>query len=179
MENPRHRSSRLGRRRSDIVRIGRRRASRGASRARFLLDACLLRGSLDLNAPATSCGCVSGKSRWARHSRTSLHLVRIDLGRQAERALEGAEAAFAENEHPRAQGAWANIRPMDHRLDPPAFSPFLYRYRNLVERFFNNLSIIARSPPDTRNTRPTISPSSSSQPSASPCGITSRWPSLV
>ena len=28
---------------------------------------------------------------------------------------------------------------MDHRLDPPAFSPFLYRYRNLVERFFNKL----------------------------------------
>ena len=38
-----------------------------------------------------------------------------------------------------AQGVWANIRPMDHRLDPPAFSPFLYRYRNLVERFFNKL----------------------------------------
>ena len=28
---------------------------------------------------------------------------------------------------------------MDHSLDPPAFSPFLYRYRNLVERFFNKL----------------------------------------
>jgi transposase len=28
---------------------------------------------------------------------------------------------------------------MPHRLDPPAFSPFLYRYRNLVERFFNKL----------------------------------------
>ena len=38
-----------------------------------------------------------------------------------------------------AQGVWANIRPMDHRLDPPVFSPFLYRYRNLVERFFNKL----------------------------------------
>ena len=38
-----------------------------------------------------------------------------------------------------AQGAWANIKPMAHRLDPPAFSPFLYRYRNLVERFFNKL----------------------------------------
>src|SRR3954468_8192178 len=31
-----------------------------------------------------------------------------------------------------AQGVWANIRPMDHRLDPPVFSRFLYRYRNLV-----------------------------------------------
>jgi transposase len=38
-----------------------------------------------------------------------------------------------------AQGAWANIKPMAHRLNPPAFSPFLYRYRNLVERFFNKL----------------------------------------
>ena len=38
-----------------------------------------------------------------------------------------------------AQGAWANIKPLSHRLDPPAFSPFLYRYRNLVERFFNKL----------------------------------------
>lgn len=38
-----------------------------------------------------------------------------------------------------ARGAWANVRAMPHRLDPPAFSPFLYRYRNLVERFFNKL----------------------------------------
>jgi transposase len=38
-----------------------------------------------------------------------------------------------------ARGAWANVRPMPHRLRPPAFSPFLYRYRNLVERFFNRL----------------------------------------
>ena len=28
---------------------------------------------------------------------------------------------------------------MPHRTDIPAFSPFLYRYRNLVERFFNKL----------------------------------------
>ena len=38
-----------------------------------------------------------------------------------------------------ARGAWANIRPMPHRVNLPAFSPFLYRYRNLVERFFNKL----------------------------------------
>ena len=28
---------------------------------------------------------------------------------------------------------------MPQRLNPPPFSPFLYRYRNLVERFFNKL----------------------------------------
>lgn len=38
-----------------------------------------------------------------------------------------------------AQGAWANVKPLAHRKDPPAFSAFLYRYRNLVERFFNRL----------------------------------------
>ena len=39
----------------------------------------------------------------------------------------------------KAQGAWANIKPMPGRVKVPAFSPFLYRYRNLVERFFNKL----------------------------------------
>jgi transposase len=38
-----------------------------------------------------------------------------------------------------AQCAWANIRPTSRRIDPPAFSPFLYRYRNLVERFFSKI----------------------------------------
>ena len=37
------------------------------------------------------------------------------------------------------RGAWANIKPMSHRKNVPAFSSFLYRYRNLVERFFNKL----------------------------------------
>jgi transposase len=37
------------------------------------------------------------------------------------------------------RGAWANIKPMPNRNNVPAFSQFLYRYRNLVERFFNKL----------------------------------------
>ena len=37
------------------------------------------------------------------------------------------------------RGAWANIKPMPNRRRVPAFSRFLYRYRNLVERFFNKL----------------------------------------
>ena len=35
--------------------------------------------------------------------------------------------------------AWGNIRAMPHRLDPPAFSRWLYRQRNAVERFFNKI----------------------------------------
>jgi transposase len=38
-----------------------------------------------------------------------------------------------------AQGAWANIKPLSNRISKPAFSSFLYRSRNLVERFFNKL----------------------------------------
>ena len=37
------------------------------------------------------------------------------------------------------RGAWANVKPMPQRRSVPAFSSFLYRYRNLVERFFNKL----------------------------------------
>jgi transposase len=37
------------------------------------------------------------------------------------------------------QGAHANIRPLEHRLVKPKFSPKAYKQRNLVERFFNKL----------------------------------------
>ena len=35
------------------------------------------------------------------------------------------------------KGAWANIPPKSNRNDPICFSPYLYRARNQVERFFN------------------------------------------
>ena len=37
------------------------------------------------------------------------------------------------------RGAWANVKPMPNRRRKPAFSSYLYRYRNLIERFFNKL----------------------------------------
>lgn len=37
------------------------------------------------------------------------------------------------------RGAWANVKPMPNRTNIPAFSHFLYRYRNGVERFFNKI----------------------------------------
>jgi transposase len=37
------------------------------------------------------------------------------------------------------RGAWANIKPMPNRVNVPAFSAWLYRWRNLVERFFSKL----------------------------------------
>ncbi len=38
-----------------------------------------------------------------------------------------------------ARGAWRNIRPMPNRIRHPAFSSWVYRQRNAVERFFNKL----------------------------------------
>jgi transposase len=39
----------------------------------------------------------------------------------------------------RQLGAWANILPKRDRKDPICFSPYLYRARNLIERFFNKI----------------------------------------
>jgi transposase len=38
------------------------------------------------------------------------------------------------------KGAWANIPPRSNRNDPICFSPYLYRARNQVERFFNKIT---------------------------------------
>ncbi|MEM9107803.1 MAG: IS5 family transposase [Pseudomonadota bacterium] len=38
-----------------------------------------------------------------------------------------------------ARGGWANIPPRRNRREPICFSPYLYRDRNLVERFFNRI----------------------------------------
>ncbi len=53
----------------------------------------------------------------------------------ADRAYDSDALRAALNE----RGAWGNIKPMPGRVNVPAFSAFLYRYRNLVERFFNKL----------------------------------------
>ena len=37
------------------------------------------------------------------------------------------------------RGAWANVKPMPNRKHQPAFCRFLYKERNLVERFFNRI----------------------------------------
>ena len=36
-----------------------------------------------------------------------------------------------------SRGGWANIPPRRNRRDPICDSPYLHRYRNLIERFFN------------------------------------------
>ena len=42
------------------------------------------------------------------------------------------------------RGGWANIAPKRHRKDPITFSAYLYKDRNLVERFFNRIKHFRR-----------------------------------
>jgi len=53
------------------------------------------------------------------------------------------------NEH----GAWANIPPRRNRNDALCFSPYLYRARNLVERFFNKIKQLSSCGDALRQTR--------------------------
>jgi len=50
---------------------------------------------------------------------------------------DGAQQAAWRIRH--QEGAWANIPPKSNRNRPICFSPYLYRARNLVERFFNRI----------------------------------------
>ena len=42
------------------------------------------------------------------------------------------------------RGAWANIPPKANRKDPICFSKYLYKARNLIERFFNKIKQFRR-----------------------------------
>ena len=77
----------------------------------------------------------------------------------------------------RQQGAWANIPPKRNRKDPICFSPYLYRARNLIERFFNKIKQCRRVRPDMTNSQPTIWRSSNSRQSEFGCALTSPRPS--
>ncbi len=55
-----------------------------------------------------------------------------------------ADDANAIREMINSQGAWANIPPKSNCKDPICFSPYLYKARNLVERFFNKIKHFRR-----------------------------------
>jgi len=63
-------------------------------------------------------------------------------GRSAEDMLGDAARAYDSDGLRHAldqRGAWANIKLMPNRKKRPAFSAWLYRQRNAVERFFNKI----------------------------------------
>jgi transposase len=73
------------------------------------------------------------------HDGTSATDMLEDLGRDQILLADRAYDSDRLRNDLAERGAWANIKPMPGRKNIPAFSSFLYRYRNLVERFFNKL----------------------------------------
>ena len=57
------------------------------------------------------------------------------------------------------KGAWANVPPKSNRSDPICFSPYLYRARNRVERFFNRIKQFVGLQRATTGLPPTALPS--------------------
>jgi transposase len=77
------------------------------------------------------------------------------------------------------RGAWANVKPKSNRKKKPAFSAFLYRYRNLVERFFSKLkhyrAVATRYDKRAENFLAGVKLASHE----SGCGLMSPWPSTT
>lgn len=74
----------------------------------------------------------------------SVELVFVDRGYTGYSGkVRPADCAQADSDALRARlnerGGWAEAKPMPNRVNIPTFNPFLYRYRNLVERFFNKI----------------------------------------
>lgn len=82
-------------------------------------------------------------------------------------------------ERARQQGAWANIPPKRNRKESICFSPYLYRARNLIERYPTRSSHVGVSRPDTTNLRPTIWRLSNSHQFAVGCVLMSPRPSTT
>jgi transposase len=74
------------------------------------------------------------------------------------------------------KGAWANIPPNSNRGEPICFSPYLYRARNRVERFFNSINNVVGSRRATTGLPPTTSPSFNSHRSGYGCASMSPRP---
>ena len=90
---------------------------------------------VDANGMPIALKLTEGQAHDGRSAVDMLDDIGADQVLLADRAYDsdGLRKTLAE------RGAWANIKPMPNRLNVPAFNSFLYRYRNLVERFFNKL----------------------------------------
>ncbi len=78
---------------------------------------------------------TEGQAHDGRSAEDMLGTVRAGQILLADRAYDSDALREALTE----RDAWGNIRLMPNRKNRPAFSAWLYRYRNLVERFFNKL----------------------------------------
>ena len=89
---------------------------------------------LDGNGLPVRLGLTGGQAHDYRLCSVLLHplLSRAVVGRS--RLRRGLDQGICHRTE-----AWANIPPKSNRKGPICFSPYLYRARNLVERFFNKI----------------------------------------
>ena len=73
------------------------------------------------------------------HDGTAAEGLLADLKPSVTLLADKAYDSNAIRQQAQEQDVWANIPPKQNRKGAFVFSAFLYRYRNLVERFFNKL----------------------------------------
>jgi len=78
------------------------------------------------------------------HDGTAAEELLADLKPGAALLADKAYDSNALRAQAQEQDVWANIPPKRNRTGSFVFSAFLYRYRNLVERFFNKLKQFRR-----------------------------------
>jgi transposase len=100
--------------------------------ALVMLEACVPH---DANGNPIALKLSAGQAHDGRSAADMLDGLGVGQILLADRAYDSDALRMALAE----RGAWANIKPMPGRVNVPAFSPYLYRFRNLVERFFNKL----------------------------------------
>ena len=90
---------------------------------------------VDTNGLPVRLGLTAGEAHDNRLALSSLSRLRSGSMLLADRGYDADWIrAFATE-----RGAWANVPPRSNRREPICFSPYLYRARNLVERFFNKI----------------------------------------
>ena len=90
---------------------------------------------VDANGLPITLKLTEGQAHDGRSTEDMLGTVKAGAILLADRAYDSDSLRQAlEN-----RGAWGNIRQMPNRKKRPAFSAWLYRQRNAVERFFNKL----------------------------------------
>jgi transposase len=94
-----------------------------------------LHALVDFNGLPVSLKLTAGEAHDGRSAEDMLESVQAGHILLADRAYDsdGLRRSLEQ------RGAWGNIRLMPNRKNQPAFSDWLYRQRNAVERFFNKL----------------------------------------
>jgi transposase len=93
------------------------------------------RALVDANGNPITLKLTAGQAHDGRSAADMLNTVGQGQILVADSAYDSDALRAAMNQ----RGARANIKPLARRVNVSAFSPWLYRYRNCVERFFNKL----------------------------------------